>query len=193
MPWAAAGMIGATLLGGLFGAKGASDQNVASAKAAKTQMDFQERMSNTQYQRSMADMKAAGLNPILAYQQGGAGTPGGSSYSPVNVGSASVAGAQSATNSAATARRVSLETRLATAQIANLQNDTSKKFAEEQLIHEQKKGATTSRFRTEQEIQNLRQLWNVRKPDVTSAKHADALLSGPGGTFFKWYKMITGR
>lgn len=55
----------------------ASAANAASAEQAAKQMDFQERMRSTQYQTAVEDMKKSGLNPMLAYTQGGAGTPSG--------------------------------------------------------------------------------------------------------------------
>lgn len=48
-----------------------------SAEQAQLNRDFQKEMSDTAYQRAMADMKAAGLNPKLVAQLGGASTPSG--------------------------------------------------------------------------------------------------------------------
>lgn len=48
--------------------------NYNSAEAEKARA-WSEKMSNTSYQRAVEDMRKAGLNPILAYTQGGASTP----------------------------------------------------------------------------------------------------------------------
>lgn len=73
-------------IGGLYA-------NQQRTQAAAKQMAFQERMSNTAYQRAMSDMRNAGLNPILAFKQGGASTPAGAMPQVANVGLESAQGA----------------------------------------------------------------------------------------------------
>lgn len=100
---AAALTAGGSLLGGLIGKKGAEDANLQNIKLAREQMAFQERMSNTAYQRATTDLQKAGLNRILALGSP-ASSPGGARTQVVNelapLGQGIAQGASSAFSSA---------------------------------------------------------------------------------------------
>ncbi len=71
------GSAGGSVLGDLLGSE---LQYRRDKKTASRQMHFQERMSNTAYQRAMADMRKAGINPIMVTKLGGASTPTGAGF-----------------------------------------------------------------------------------------------------------------
>jgi hypothetical protein len=103
---------------------GGQSANKANQQMAQQQMAFQSDMSGTAYQRSTKDLIAAGLNPMLAYTQGGASTPQGATATMENVvGNATNSAFQSA-QMAQAVRNQQAQIQLTGAQIDNTQAQT---------------------------------------------------------------------
>lgn len=67
--------VGGNLLGGLMGSSAQKKANKTNLELQQRQLAWQEKMANSEWQRGVADMKAAGMNPMLAFSQGGASSP----------------------------------------------------------------------------------------------------------------------
>ena len=111
VPWLAAATFGGALL-----------QNHSNAQEASRNRAFQANLSNTAHQRAQADLRAAGLNPLLAAGSP-ASTPGGAQARHENTGAALAQGA----SAQAQVRQVKAQTALVKAQTAGVEFDTDLK------------------------------------------------------------------
>lgn len=107
-------------------AYGAYQQNKQQQEAAQRQMDFQSEMSNTAYQRQIADLKASGVNPMLISRLGGASTPMGAMPIVVNPGEAGARAFSAAQSSGAAAQQAQTQESLSQVQIQQVQAATDK-------------------------------------------------------------------
>jgi hypothetical protein len=132
----------------ILGYVGQQETNQANQDIAQQQMDFQERMSNSAYQRQVADMQSAGLNPMLAYMKGGgASSPPGSSYSAVSP----ITAALNANQQAAQVKQTQAATQQTSAQTDYL------KGPQTEMTNQQINNLKTDNEKSQQIIRNLKE------------------------------------
>jgi phenylalanyl-tRNA synthetase alpha subunit len=165
-------LIGAALVGAAGALIGTSQSNKSSAKAADKQMDFQERLSNTAYQRAMKDMKKAGLNPLLAGKMGGASTPMGAMANIRDFGPA-VGQGVSAMQAMTQGYKAEAEIEQIHTQVDKIRQEIATSEADEWLKVSAKKLNDQQVMRISQEIHNLKEQMKLTQQQTKATEFSN--------------------
>lgn len=186
-------------ISGLSSGYGTDQQNIANAKEAqknrdfqdaqaKRQMDFQREMSNTSHQRSIKDLRAAGLNPILAARQG-ASTPGGASASGSMARFENVTG--NAVNSAVTASRAQAEVKNVKQQTKKLVHETVSALYDTRTSKQNSLIAAWKEHLAGIEVEHAEVMLNVVKQELKLMQRRGEIAETQVGKIFAWIKEFT--
>lgn len=181
--------VGAGIAKGLFAKKGADKANKQAAAATAAQLQFQKDSAQKSYQWATQDMKKAGINPMLAYQQGGSSALSGASYTPQNAAGAGVASATAADTVLAQLQNLQEQNKNLQSQNAKIQSDTRLNSAyEKTAMADAALKATTAR-----QIETQTQLISRDLTRAKTQQNADKTLVGKGTTYVgRWLNNLFG-
>lgn len=170
----------ASLISSYLGKQGQEDTNKENIQLGREQIAFQERMSSTAYQRSTADMQAAGLNPMLAYQQGGASSPSGAMPQIQNSMAAGLASGKQASDTFSSVQQVAYskaQTDLVQAQAEKVRSETMEQNLNTALLQAQiaNVGQQTQTGSAQQNLAELQGRTEYERPAYVRAETLSTL------------------